>query len=354
MSQTIDATATGQVMPVEAGGSDGQGADTDGGVKCFTFGEPEPVLNRRFLIDYLECPDNGRWYYPPVTFEGLARVFNSSPHHASAIQLKRNLIVGAFKPSMYLSRTVMRALVQDYLVFGNAYLERVDNRLGKPLRLDHLMAKYTRRGVKAGDWWFVPHAWQEDQLQTGSVFQLRQPDVNQEIYGLPEYLAALNPLLLNEAATLFRRKYYENGSHAGFILYATGQFNEGDIDALKDALRRSKGPGNFRNLVIQAPNGKPDGIKILPVAEVAAKDEFLGIKNTTRDDVLAAHRVPPQLLGIVPTNAGGFGKVSEAADSFFELEIQPIMRELETINDWLGAPAVAWVERQPLATKSAG
>lgn len=346
--------ATGQGVPMEAGDGASQGEGSGEGMKIFTFGEPEPVLNRRFLLDYLECPDNGRWYYPPVTFEGLARVFNSSPHHASAIQLKRNLIVGAFKPSKYLSRSTMRALVQDYLVFGNAYLERIDNRLGQPLRLDHILAKYTRRGVTDGQWWFVPHAWQEDQLAPGSVFQLRQPDVNQEIYGLPEYLAALNPLLLNEAATLFRRKYYENGSHAGFILYATGQFAEGDIDALKDALRKSKGPGNFKNLVIQAPNGKPDGIKILPVAEVAAKDEFLGIKNTTRDDVLAAHRVPPQLLGIVPTNAGGFGKVSEAADSFFELEIQPIMRELETINDWLGVEAVAWQPRQPLAAKPAG
>ncbi|MGB8600712.1 MAG: hypothetical protein WCD42_00800 [Rhizomicrobium sp.] len=232
--------ATGQGVPMEAGDGASQGEGSGEGMKIFTFGEPEPVLNRRFLLDYLECPDNGRWYYPPVTFEGLARVFNSSPHHASAIQLKRNLIVGAFKPSKYLSRSTMRALVQDYLVFGNAYLERIDNRLGQPLRLDHILAKYTRRGVTDGQWWFVPHAWQEDQLAPGSVFQLRQPDVNQEIYGLPEYLAALNPLLLNEAATLFRRKYYENGSHAGFILYATGQFNEGDIDALKDALRRSK------------------------------------------------------------------------------------------------------------------
>jgi len=35
----------------------------------------------------------------------------------------------------------------------------------------------------------------------------------------------------------------------------------------------------------------------LPVAEIAAKDEFFNIKNCTRDDVLAAHRVPPQLPG---------------------------------------------------------
>jgi PBSX family phage portal protein len=310
--------------------------------QVFTFGDPEPVLNRRMLLDHLECRDNGRWYYPPIPLEGLARAFYASPHHASAIQLKRNLIVGSFKPTRFLDRVSFKALVQDYLVFGNGYVERYDNMLGKPLRVGHLLAKYMRRGVKAGDWWLERNAYDVDQLVPGSVFQLRQPDVNQEIYGLPEYLAALNASLLNEAATLFRRKYYENGSHAGFILYATGDFPEGEIAAVKDALRKSKGPGNFRNLVIHAPNGKVDGIKLLPVAEVAAKDEFLGIKNTTRDDVLASHRVPPQLLGIVPTNAGGFGKVSEAAATFFDMEIRPIMREFEALNEWLGVEAVAW------------
>jgi capsid portal protein len=33
-----------------------------------------------------------------------------------------------------------------------------------------------------------------------------------------------------------------------------------DIDALRDALKNSKGPGNFRNLFMYAPNGKKDGL----------------------------------------------------------------------------------------------
>lgn len=161
----------------------------------------------------------------------------------------------------------------------------------------------------------MPTFREESEFKRGSICHLGQPELNQEIYGLPEYVSALNSSLLNEAATLFRRKYYQNGSHAGSILYATGDFSEGDMDAIRDALKRSKGPGNFRNVLIHAPNGKVDGIKLLPVAEVGAKDEFLGIKNTTRDDVLASHRVPPQLLGIVPTNAGGFGKVTDAVNA---------------------------------------
>ena len=185
----------------------------------------------------------------------------------------------------------------------------------------------------------------ETEFEPGTVHQLTAPDINQEIYGLPEYLSALQSALLNENATLFRRRYFENGSHAGYILYATGDFADGDVDNMREALKRSKGPGNFRNLFVHASNGKENGIKILPIAEVGAKDEFLGIKNTTRDDVLAAHRVPPQLLGIVPANAGGFGDVTKATDAFFELEIEPLQSVFLELNDVLGFEAVRFRER---------
>ena len=114
---------------------------------------------------------------------------------------------------------------------------------------------------------------------------------------------------------------------------------------MREALKRAKGPGNFRNMFVHSPSGKDGGIKIIPIAEVGAKDEFLGIKNTTRDDVLAAHRVPPQLLGIIPANAGGFGDPAKALDSFFELEIQPLQSVFLELNDQLGFEAVRFRER---------
>lgn len=56
-------------------------------------------------------------------------------------------------------------------------------------------------------------------------------------------------------------------------------------------MKSAKGPGNFRNLFMYSPNGKKDGIQIIQLSEVAAKDEFLNIKNVSRDEMIAAHRV---------------------------------------------------------------
>lgn len=75
---------------------------------------------------------------------------------------------------------------------------------------------------------------------------------------------------------------------------------------------------------------------MIPVSEVAAKDEFLNIKNVTRYDQLAAHRVPPQLMGIIAHNTGGFGDVEKAARVFAVNEIVPLQGRLKEINDWFG------------------
>lgn len=61
--------------------------------------------------------------------------------------------------------------------------------------------------------------------------------------------------------------------------------------------------------------------------------------------MLAAHRVPPQLLGIVPANAGGFGDVTKATDAFFELEIEPLQSVFLELNDAVGAEVVRFRQR---------
>jgi len=305
--------------------------------EAFTFGDPVAVLDRRELLDYIECLKIGKWYEPPLSWDGLSRSFRAAVHHSSPIYVKRNILVSTYRPHPALSRADFSRFVLEFQIFGNAYLERQDSRTGKLLKLAPALAKYVRRGVDLDSYWFVRGWKDEHEFRRGSVFHLMEPDINQEVYGLPEYLSALNATWLNESATLFRRRYYQNGSHAGFILYMTDAAQQqDDVNTLRAALKSSKGPGNFRNLFVYAPNGKKDGIQLIPVAEVAAKDEFWNIKNVTRDDQLAAHRVPPQLIGVMPNSTGGFGDVGKAAAVFARNEVHPMQVRMLELNDWLG------------------
>ena len=310
-------------------------------IEAFTFGDPTPVLDQRGILDYLECWRNGRFYEPPVDLHGLSRTTRANPYLHSGLTFKRNMLVRTFRPHRLLSREAFAQLALDYTTFGMAYVERRRALSGVAYSLAVPLAQYMRRGVEQGEFFQVRAGRIEHEFPAGEVFQLREADADQEVYGLPEWMPAVQSALLNESATLFRRKYYNNGSHAGFILYLTdSQPESGDVDNLREALRQSRGPGNFRNLFVHSPGGSKDGLKLIPVSEVAAKDEFTGIKSVTRDDMLASLRTPPQLLGIVPQNSGGFGSIREAAMVWAAMELAPLQTRMTAINEWLGQDVI--------------
>ncbi len=153
--------------------------------------------------------------------------------------------------------------VQDYLVLVTPTWRNA--RTGSAA-FSHLSQHWrsTRRGVDLNTYWFVQYGMttQPYEFTKGSIFHLMEPDINQEIYGLPGYLSAIPSALLNESATLFRRKYYINGSHAGFIMYMTDAAqNQEDVNNIRQAMKSAKGPGNFRNLFMYSPNGKRTGFR---------------------------------------------------------------------------------------------
>ena len=321
--------------------------------EVFSFGEPIPVLDRSEILNYFEPVLMYQKYYnPPINLSYLAKALNASPHHQSAITVKKNILLSTCKTTALLPRTQLEKLVQDYLVFGNAYIEVQRNQFGKVIGLSSPLAKYMRAGVEEGVFYQIVNGLEEHKFAVGTVFNLVNPDINQEVYGVPEYLAALQSAFLNESATLFRRKYYLNGAHAGSIIYLTDPTqNKDDVAAIKDQIRATKGTGNFKNLFINIPNGKKDGIQVIPLSDAVGKDEFLNIKNASRDDVLAAHRVPPQLMGIIPNNTGGFGDVEKATKVFFVNEIIPLQERLKEINERLGIEVITFSEYKLLEEK---
>lgn len=315
--------------------------------EAFTFGDATPVLSGNELSDYLECWFNGRWYEPQVDMQGLAKSYKSTPYLNSGIVFKRNFLANLYIPNPRLSRKAFEQVALDFIWCGNAYLEEIKSRLGNVIEYKPALAKYMRRGESPDQFFLLCNdykGYQEYEF-SNRVCQIRETDIDQEIYGAPEYISALQSAWLNESATLFRRKYYNNGSHAGFILYVNDAAQDpNDITALRTALKDSKGPGNFRNLFYYAPGGKKDGIQILPVSEIAAKDDFTNIKSITRDDTLAALRVPPQLMGIVPNNTGGFGSIKDAAEVFYQNEIVPLQSRMIQINEWAGDEIIKFKE----------
>ncbi|MEY5371151.1 capsid portal protein, partial [Salmonella enterica subsp. enterica serovar Corvallis] len=52
------------------------------------------------------------------------------------------------------------------------------------------------------------------------------------------------------------------------------------------------------------------------------------------------HRVPPQMMGIIPNNTGGFGDVEKASRVFVRNELLPLQKRCEELNEWLNEEVI--------------
>ena len=304
------------------------------GAQAFSFGDPESVMTGR-LSQYLGVYllHNGRYYQTPTPLTGLARLLRANAYHWPMLEFKANMILRGFIDSPALPRETMKKAVIDYLVFANAYLQRQRNFLGKTLRLTHLPAINMRRGKDPDTYCQLRLDGKEIMFEPGEVLHIKNYEVSQDIYGLPSYYGAIQSMLLQEDATLFRRRYYRNGAHMGYIFYSSSAYlDKDDEEALRKAIKTSKGVGNFRNLFLHIPNGREKDIQILPVGDFSTKDDLEKIKNISRDDIIAAHRIPPALANIIPQVAGGLGDIEKADRVYVRNEIVPLREELAIVN----------------------
>lgn len=225
----------------------------------------------------------------------------------------------------------------DFVVFGEAYFQRLRNIIGQVLELQHLPAINMRRKVGGGFVMLQPGG-QELHFAEDEVEHVMDYDVEQDVYGVPDYLGGMHSLLLNESATLFRRRYYNNGAHAGFIFYTNDpDLTDEDEERLRAQIEGTKGVGNFRSMFVNIPGGTDKAIQIIPVGDVATKDEFERIKNITRADIIAAHRMNPALAGIMPENSAGFGDIEKIDRVYTNNEIRPIAQLFLQVNGTLRA-----------------
>lgn len=295
----------------------------------FSIDQSYELFSPSDLVNIIGCEISGDVFHPPINYVKLAKMKGMAAYHESALDFKKNAMCSIFKPNKLLSYDDFEGFIYDYHFFGNAYLVPVRSMIGNIIRYKHVMAKFVRISTE-GKYIFMPNYLTKHELE--EVIHIKSYDINQNVYGIPTYLSALLSILLNHEATMFRYKYYKNGSHAGFILSINGEVSQKAMEGIKESLQKTKNDGNFRNLLVHLPKGDKDSVQLIPISQIATKDEFVNIKNVSRDDILAVHRVPLALMSIQAQNAGGFGDTTKIANVFHKMELMPIIKKLESRN----------------------
>lgn len=309
-----------------------------GAVSIYSFGEPEPMESSR-ILDFLGVfPEStGEYYLPPVEFGGLSRLRYACGQHGSCLVFRRNMAARAYKGGA-LSIGDLRKSVMDFLTFGNAFFEIRRNGFGAITGLDYVPTINMR--VRTGERGFrqMLKGGEYRDLEPDAILQLQEHDTNQQVYGVPDWLGGMQSVLLNEDATIFRRKYYKNGCHLGYIFYTNdAKMTDEQADEIRAKIESGKGAGNFKTMFVSIPGGSEKAIQIHKIGEIGQNDSFTDVKNLSAADVREAHRVPPVLMGIVPQGTSSLGDPIKVEQVYTATEVAAIAQTYEGLNQHLPA-----------------
>lgn len=293
------------------------------------FSMPETVMPNMWLTDYdsLFYNDGDGYWEPPVDRLLLANLVRRNAQHGGIIYARAKMAAARFE-SGGMTNEQVEATFLNLVQFGDVALLKIRNGFKQVLRLFPLPS-YRTRVTADGGAAVLERDNNIKRYKSRDIVWVKQYDPVQQVYGCADYLGGLQAALLNEDATLFRRKYFINGAHMGFIMYATDPNLDPDVEKdIKEKIQDSKGVGNFKSLFVNIPNGKEKGLQIIPVGNFESKDEFMNVKNVSAQDVLNAHRFPPGLAGIIPSNTAGFGDAEKTDRVYFKNETKPLIKKL--------------------------
>ena len=327
---TVQSAQEGEFIPRQGGRAE-----------TFTFGDPMPVLDGRGILDYLECWSNGRWYEPPLSMEGLAKAVGSSVYLQSGLKFKRNMLAKTFIPHRLLSRATFEQFSLDWLTFGSAYLEQPRSRLGTRMPLQAPLARYMRRGTDLETFYQVRSWTDEHEFEKGSVIQLREADINQEIYGVPEWFCAPAECPA------------ERVGHA-VPAQVLQQRQPRRIHPLHDrrrAERRGRGCAPHGAEDRERARQLPQPVRLRTEREERGPADHSSQRGCGQGRIRLDQEYQPRRPacraaglsatdGVVPQNAGGFGSISDAAAVWASLELEPMQARLQQVNELIGEEIV--------------
>lgn len=325
--------------------------------------DPSPSKGSRRLkqrigvtIDGVECASR------PLDFSLFAYATTVNTYHGRAVRAKakdicrgwdikadgqqaqaeriRQFFQGAFARQEF--GEGMINVLTDYEAIGNGYLEVIPSLKGDPAELAHLPATeiwirldglgYVQQ--KAGsfahfrDYWLDKEKFADlkanDPLtgEVTSVIHFCRYSPWSPFYGVPSILPAWNALVLMTLISEYNLTFFSNNAIPDYAVILKGESDEKAEDVIRDYFRRHIKGQAHKTLVLSTPDGAD--IKFEKLTDSNAREgSFRLLRADCRDEILAAHGVPPQKVGIVETGKLGGNLASEQIKEYKNSIVTP-------------------------------
>ena len=334
----------------------------------------DPTMGSKKLRQKYGIPIDGVTCAPrPFDFSLYAYALTLNTFHARATRAKAKDIAGrpwhisgegqeplkqrltAFFTHAFGRDTFARGMGRvwsDYEALGNGFMEVIPTQRGdEPAGFAHVPA--TQMWVRLDQLGFVqqlgaeyshyrdfgldPAAYaqlpEKDPLASGrdvtSIIHFSQYNAWSPYYGIPSIMPAWQALCMMTLISEFNLRFFSNNAIPDYVVMVEGDTAEGTVDLIREYFRTHIQGQAHKTLILEAPSG---GAKITFQALQPANKEgaFRLMRLDCRDEILCAHGVPPQKVGVVETGKLGGNLATEQITEYKNSIVTPGQEDLAT------------------------
>jgi PBSX family phage portal protein len=239
----------------------------------------------------------------------------------------------------------------DYEAVGNGYLEVIPNLKAEPAELAHIPAPemwirldglgfvqqkggeyshFRMFGVEAEKYAALPES---DQLaaqhQRTSVIHFSRYFPWSPYYGIPSIMPAWSCLALMTLVAEYNLQFFANNAIPDYAIILEGEWGDDAEDVIREYFRTHLKGQSHKTLTMRAPGGGKVTFQQL-TSTSAREGSFRLLRTDSRDEILHAHGVPPQKVGIVETGKLGGNLASEQIEEYKASIVEPGQQKVAT------------------------
>lgn len=241
-------------------------------------------------------------------------------------------------------------LGRDYMLYGNAYVQIIRNKVGDISELYYINARYIRSSKK-NDLFYYSEEYAKKYARSNKViiypkYLYEAKNVPSSIlnlkseldktYGLPRFIAALKDCEVEKQLSEFNLSQIENGFFGSYIFnFGNGvPSDEQKWEIEKDINEKFCGAGNVGRFLLNFSNGKDNGVTLQKLEIQNLAEKFNLTADRARNQIYASFGAQPVLFGIQKDNTGFSDEDYQQAFKLYNRTvIRPIQKKIVSLFD---------------------
>lgn len=284
---------------------------------------------------------SGQFIEPFFSFEAVLNLYYTNTYHRSCIRIKSNILsqiestdLDRYLPKNKKPKRFLKELVTQAEIFGNVFIELAGTPIDPTL---YIIPAHECRIDRYGQiYQYLNGALT---LMNGAHYSYYSP--KSRFYGEPDYLATVKRLQTEEKIDSYNDVFFDNNAMPNMaIFFENSEPSEKQLDGFQQFFGSSfKGYQNAHKTLVLSTGKDADKDGRIRMQEMNRINDmsFEKFKNMNREEIIAAHNVPPRLVGIISSGQlGGGNELIGQLHQFNQLEILPKIDEIESFFQGLG------------------